>query len=208
MARGKNIFVLGLDEFNLALLHTIRDADSYRFVRLLDYGEVAQAEHFSVPALLAKAQAELAAFPDTVDAVVGYWDFPCSLMLPVLRRRLGLPGPSLEAVLRCEHKYWSRCLQAEVLPECVPRFRAVDPFDQRALEALDLPYPFWLKPVKSHSSHLGFKVHDAQELAACADVICANIARFAEPFNHSLSLAAPPPTRCARSTAITASPKS
>ncbi|PBO28010.1 hypothetical protein CLM84_22600, partial [Streptomyces albidoflavus] len=33
---------------------------------------------------------------------------------------------SLESIVRCEHKYWSRLVQREVAPEAVPGFGLVD----------------------------------------------------------------------------------
>jgi len=63
----------------------------------------------------------------------------------------------------CEHKYWSRVEQAASVPEVVPAFAGFDPFDDNALESIDLEYPFWIKPVKSHSSQLGFMIENAEQ---------------------------------------------
>lgn len=189
----KNIFVIALDALNLELLRTVRGAEEYNFVGLLDYQEVVRAERFPLGELLAKAERQLEAFEGRVDAIVGYWDFPTICMLPLLRRRMGLPSPSLESVLKCEHKYWSRLEQREVVPELVPRFCAFDPFDDEALAKIPLEFPFWVKPVKSHSSHLGFKIHNAREFRRSMAVTRANIGRFAEPFNYVLERAALPP---------------
>lgn len=157
-ARQKNIFVVGLEPFNLRLLQAVRHTDDYRFHALLDYDEIAAARRFDMEALLDKARAILRAFPEAIDAIVGYWDFPTILMMPILRREFGLKGPTLESVLRCEHKYWSRIEQAKVVPEHVPGFALVDPFDENAVDNIDLAYPFWIKPIKAHSSLLGFLV--------------------------------------------------
>lgn len=189
----KNIFVIALDELNLGLLRTVRGGEDYNFVGLLDYDEVVRAERFPLGQLRASAERQLEAFPGRVDAIVGYWDFPTVCMLPLLRRRMGLLTPSLESVLKCEHKYWSRLEQRQVVPELVPRFCAFDPFDDDALANIDLDFPFWVKPVKSHSSHLGFKIHDAREFHRSMAIIRANIARFAEPFNYVLRRASLPP---------------
>ncbi|NIR30456.1 MAG: ATP-grasp domain-containing protein [Gammaproteobacteria bacterium] len=189
----KNIFVIALDDLNLGLLRTVRGADEYNFVGLLDYDEVVGAERFPMGELLAKAERQLDAFPSRVDAIVAYWDFPAICMLPLLRRRVGLPSPSLESVLKCEHKYWSRLEQRKVVPELVPRFCAFDPFDGEALTKIDLEFPFWIKPVKSHSSHLGFKIHNVREFRRSIRTIRANIGRLAEPFNYVLGRATLPP---------------
>ncbi|WP_084399100.1 ATP-grasp domain-containing protein [Henriciella aquimarina] len=159
----KNIFVIGLEPFNLRLLQKVHHAETYEFHGLLDYDSVTFDPDMDAETLLEHAFEQLDAFPGTVDAIVGYWDFPTVLMMPIIRKRYGLPGPSLESVLKCEHKYWARQKQAEVLPECVPSFALVDPFDEAAADQPPLPYPFWIKPVKAHSSLLGFRVNDIED---------------------------------------------
>jgi len=129
--------------------------------------------------LLPKATAQLEAFSGSIDAIVTYWDFPSSTILPILRRRFGLPGTSLEAVLKCEHKYWSRLEQARVAPEHVPRFCALDPFADDPLATIPLAFPFWIKPVKAHSSHLGFKIRDRAEFDRAIGAIRGGIHRLA-----------------------------
>lgn len=175
----KNIFVIGLEDFNLRLLRKVRHADDYAFHCLLDYKSVAKDPRQDVNTLLTRAYETLDAFPGTIDAIVGYWDFPTILMTPILRRRYGLRGPSLESVLKCEHKYWARILQKKTLPEIVPPFALVDPFAEDAAAEPALPYPFWIKPVKAHSSILGFHVRDASDYRAALDAIRARIHRFA-----------------------------
>jgi hypothetical protein len=138
----KQIFVVGLDPFHLAQLQTLPDADDYAFHALLTHREIKHPDRFPVAWLLNEGIRQLRAFPDGVDAVVGYWDFPVSTVLPILRAAVDLPGPTLEAVLGCEHKYWSRRLQAEVAPEHVPPFCALDPFADDPLAQLTIAYPF------------------------------------------------------------------
>ena len=79
----------------------------------------------------------------TVDAVVGYWDFPVTSMMPILCREFGLPSASLEAILKCEHKYWSRLEQQAALPEAVPAFGIADKENPTLPDGLE--YPVWLK---------------------------------------------------------------
>ncbi|NIR32465.1 MAG: ATP-grasp domain-containing protein [Gammaproteobacteria bacterium] len=189
----KNVFVVGLDDFNRLQLQQIRNADRYRFHSLVDYEEIRRPLRFPVGDVLRKAEGILDRFSGSVDAIVGYWDFPVSTMLPLLRQPRGLPGPTLESVLKCEHKYWSRIEQREVAAGHVPRFCAVDPFGADPRAQIDLDYPFWLKPVKSASSHLGFKIRHAADLGHAIDAIRENIAQFAEPFNYILQQAECPP---------------
>jgi hypothetical protein len=99
-----NISVVGLDDVHRAQLETLPGAERYALNPLFTHSEIKQQESFPVARLLEQGTHILRSFPESVDAVIGYWDFPVSTTLPILRRRLGLPGPSLESVLKCEHK--------------------------------------------------------------------------------------------------------
>ncbi|MEJ2456309.1 MAG: D-alanine--D-alanine ligase [Candidatus Thiodiazotropha sp.] len=188
-----NIFVVGLDDVHLAQLKALPDAENYRFHALYTHAELKQQDHFPVAMLLDEGIDRLKACPEQIDAVVGYWDFPVSTLLPLLREAIGLPTTSLESVLKCEHKYWSRVLQREVIPEYIPPFAAVDPFAEDVLVRPPLPFPFWLKPVKSLLSHLGFRVEDHDALRRAIREVRAGISRYAVPFNRILQYAKLPP---------------
>lgn len=184
-----NVFIIGHDDLSRRMLPNLRHVEDYAFHELLSIEEVVHAEEYPFSRLIADALAQLERFSGPVDAIVGYWDFPTSGLLPVLRHERGLPGPSLEAFLKCEHKYWSRLEQARSVPECVPAFQALDPFDDRAVEALEIDYPFWIKPVKAHSSHLGFRIENAEQLREALPLIREGIGRFGRPFDEITALA-------------------
>jgi hypothetical protein len=185
----KNIFVVGLEDFNLGLLRKVRHSQHYEFHGLLDYATVARDPECDVRRLLAQACETLDAFSGRIDAIVGYWDFPTVLMMPILRKRYGLMGPSLESVLRCEHKLWARRLQQEVVPDMVPAFKLVDVFQPGTGSRLPLPCPFWIKPVKAHSSLLGFRIRNAADYAAAVSEIRAGIRPLAENLNRIMDYA-------------------
>ena len=179
-----NIFVLGLDDLNRQSLEALPRASEYRFHPLLSVEELIEAEHLDLPRLLEKAQRQLDEFDGPVDAIVGFWDFPTSTMVPILCRELGLPGPNLEGVVKCEHKYWSRVEQAKVIEEH-PRFAIVD-LDQEHEVPAGLRFPMWLKPVKSASSMLAFHVGDEQEFADAVERIREGIDHLGKPFEFVL----------------------
>ncbi|RIA55091.1 ATP-grasp domain-containing protein [Dichotomicrobium thermohalophilum] len=191
----KNIFVIGLEPFNLALLEQMEGAKDYAFHTLLTYEEAVRpaSSHIEFDELLRTAETCLYNFDGSVDAIIGYWDFPSSALAPMLQKEFGLSGPSLEAVAKCEHKYWSRCVQKEVLPDLLPRFFAVDPFLDDPLGHLNLSYPFWIKPIKAHSSYLGFEIADEADFRAALPIIRDNIADFADAFNEFLQRVNTPP---------------
>jgi hypothetical protein len=180
---GKNLFIVGLDPFHLLQLKALARSSEYHFISLISYEEIKCGSHFPVRGFLEQAPRLLADYPGRADAILGYWDFPVSTMLPILQKQQGLRGPSLEAVLMCEHKYWSRLKQREIIPESIPAFQQVDPFNPEAVQDCSLTYPFWLKPIKSVLSHLGFMIRDQMEFETALAKIRKGIARYAEPFN-------------------------
>jgi hypothetical protein len=188
----KNIFVVGFDDFNNTKLKAIGQAKSYTFHPLLEVGEVKTREPFSVEKLIRKAETKLEAFSGTIDAIVGYWDFPVTCLAPFLSHRYHLPAPSLESVLKSAHKYWSRIEQSKVITDH-PAFCAFNPFEKDALSGIHLKYPFWIKPIKSYASQLGFKIHDEKEFHECVAIIRDGILRFGIPFNYFLRQVHLPP---------------
>ncbi|WAL67493.1 ATP-grasp domain-containing protein [Amycolatopsis cynarae] len=183
MASPKNIFVLGLDDANLRTLRRVPGAEDYRYHPLLSVPELQEGE-IPIADLIDKAQRELDGFDGEISAIVGYWDFPVTTMVPLLCARYGLPGPNLEGVLRCEHKYWSRLEQQKVINEH-PRFALVD-LEGEPVPPEGLKFPMWLKPVKSFSSELAFKVDDEREFAEAVTKIREGIGRVGEPFQYVL----------------------
>ena len=189
----KNICVLGLNGFNRRKLEGLRRAGEYRFHGILDSDAIMEGVHFPIEQMLQQAEAQMEALGEPVDAIIGYVDFPVSTMLPILAERFGVRAASLESLLKCEHKYWSRRVQQEVVPEHVPAFQAFDPFAEDAADQVSLDYPFWLKPVKSAGSFLGFRIHDREELEAALATTREHIGIFATPFNRVLEYADLPP---------------
>lgn len=183
---GKNIFVLGLTDFQRGELETVRGPDDLRFYGLLDYETLVKPNEYDFEELLEDCRRELGAFEGPVDGIIAHWDFPTSVLAPILAAEHGIPAPSLRSVVACEHKYWSRLDQRDVVPECVPRFAAFDPFDDNALDSIDLDFPFWVKPVKSHSSQLGFEIHDADEFANALVEIREHIGLVGNAFDEVL----------------------
>ena len=190
---AQNIFVLGMTAVQLDELRTVRGAERYAFHDLLGYERLVATTTVDFASLLDEARAELDRFDGTVDAIVAHWDFPASILGPLLARERGFPAPTLESLLKCEHKYWSRLEQRASIPECVPRFASFDPFDDDPLSSIGLDFPFWVKPVKSHSSDLGFEVGDAESFHAAVAEIRAGIGEIGDGFNQVLDMVDLPP---------------
>lgn len=190
---SKNIFIIGADWFNMQKVRKVEIDAEFKLHELLSFDEVKGKGFYPVEECLAKAKERLQEFDGSIDAIIGYWDFPVTTIVPILCREYGLPSPSLESVLRCEHKYWSRLEQRKVIPDMTPRFDVVDPFDDAAVNAIDVPFPFWIKPVKGTDSLLAFKVRNRRELDHAIDRIRARIDRIGRPFDQILAHADLPP---------------
>ena len=188
----QNIFMIGLDDFNHEKLKSLRHFDNYNFYGLIPPERAEDADYYDLPALMAEMQEKLDAFDGSIDAIVTYIDFPISMMIPLLRERYGLPALNLESILKCQHKYWSRVVQNEVATDHIPQFYAVDPFAEDPLEGVELNFPFWLKPVKSVGSYLGFRIKNKKEFYRAIEVIRLYIGRMAGPFNEIMEQAEVP----------------
>ena len=185
----KNIFLIGLNEFNRAKLESLENSADYKFHSLLEYEEVVDPEEYDIKELIGKAEKKLKDFDGSIDAIIGYMDFPVSTMVPILCKKLGVRSSSVESFLKCEHKYWSRIEQKKAIPDNIPDFYVFDPFSENPIESIKLPYPFWIKPVKSFGSHLGFKIHNKKEFDRAVSLIKESIGRIGEPFDDLLEYA-------------------
>lgn len=187
-ARSKLVCVVGSDDFHQRMIARVPEAKDWQVEQVLHRTEVQPHRGtFDFNALLARAREIIDGFERPPDAIVGHLDFPVTALVSLLCRDYGLPGTSPEAVARAEHKFWMRKCQREVLPDDTPEVRAVNPFAPGAGDAPPLPYPFWLKPVKGHSSMLGFRVRESSEYGRALHACRQAIHRYGEPFNDFLA---------------------
>ncbi|MDN0197634.1 ATP-grasp domain-containing protein [Streptomyces sp. S.PNR 29] len=187
----KNVFVMGLDEANLPTLRQVPGARSLRFHQLLTIEEL-QIGEVHLPTLIEKARSVLDAFEGSIDAIVGYWDFPVSTLVPILSRQYGTRSTSLESVVKCEHKYWSR-LEQQKVTDRHPRFDRVDLAAEPPRPPENVGFPMWVKPALSYSSELAFGVRDEQEFRTAVTEIREGIARIGRPFEDILERIGLPP---------------
>ena len=187
MDTKKNIFIVGLDAFNKAKLERLPQAAECAFHPALRIEDIRHVDRLDMPALIDRAVANMEAFDGSVDGIASYWDFPGTILVPILARHFGLPGPSLDAVLKCENKYWSRLAQQKAIPGNIPAFRAFDPFDPEAFERLDLLPPFWIKPIKSFRSYLAYQVNDERQFKEVMETCRAHIGFMDEPFRYLMT---------------------
>lgn len=183
----KNIFVIGLTTFQRKEIEALPHADEYAIHGLLDPSVSISGRHHFM-GLLDQARKELTQHSFRPDAIIAHWDFPTSVLVPILCEEYGLPSPTLESILKCEHKYWSRLEQRRSIPEYTPGFNAFDPFDEDPFAALDIDFPFWVKPIKAFSSQLGFRIDNMADFAAAITEIRKSIRLFGDTFDEVLAL--------------------
>lgn len=155
-------------------------------VDLVSHGDDASEypERFDADGFIAEALERFTREP--VDGVMASDDYPGTPVAAAIAQALGLDGPSPHAILLCQHKYYSRIAQREVVPEAVPDFRLVRSDDlERSIAGLQ--YPVFVKPVKSFFSVLAQRVDGAEELRALAERARAHLEGFVRPFNRLLA---------------------
>lgn len=182
----KNVFVLGYDENHRQDLEQIVNDGDIRTHALLHSDQLINQDEYDIDDLLDQARAILNTY-DSVDGIVCHWDFPVTSLHSILCAEYGLPAPSLTALLKCAHKYWSRIEQQKAIPENTPYFCAVDPFDDDALENVTLNFPFWMKPITGYGSVLGFQIKDENDFHAAIKEVRKTIRTLGDPFEDILS---------------------
>ncbi len=186
MTKKKKVFVVGLDDFNLTLIKHLPEYKECDIFPAVKFSEIRGVKDYSIPDLLKKV-VERVKKAGGIDAVVSYLDFPCSILVPIIADKYNLPGPSLESVMKCEHKYWSRLVQYEVIPDNIPKFRAFDHNDDKAYDKIGFTPPFWIKPIKSYHSYLAYKIHNKKHFDACMEEVREHIDYMVEPFSYIVS---------------------
>ena len=130
---------------------------------------------------------------EPVDGVTSSSDYPGCLVAAIIARTSGLPGPDVRAVFTCSHKYYSRVVQARAAPEATPRFALVtaEALETGVLVAHDgreMPYPVFVKPVKSWFSQHARRCDTLADLRrfATSPAVRTHLTRFVAPFNQLL----------------------
>jgi hypothetical protein len=182
-AQPTTLLAVGVSDEDQAQLHRLAGPGA---LRLLNFGtyEEASEPYSCKPLDYIERAVAFAREQPRVDGVIGVEDFPPSLLVPAIAKRLGLPGLDFRAAVISEHKGWSRMLQKRVVPDSTPDFALIDLDSPAELGALGVGRPFWLKPIKSYLSYLGFRIGDAahyrQALATAVEKLPSFLACFLE----------------------------
>ena len=183
MNQKKQVFVVGLDEFNLKKLQRLPEASECEFIPAVEIHEMRGIQKLNIQELINKACKRIDKH-GKIDAVVSYYDFPGTTITPIIAEKYGLPAPSLESVMKCEHKFWSRLEQNKVIPLSLPKFTAFDPFDNKAYQKIEMIPPFWIKPIKSYRSFLAYRINSEYQFNEYMEAVREHINFISEPFNE------------------------
>jgi biotin carboxylase len=117
---------------------------------------------------------------EQVEAVITTDDYPGTTLASIVADQLGFPNPKPRANLICQHKFFSRQVQAKAAPEATPDFQLID-----ILPGAELPgaesFPLFVKPVKSFFSVGAQRVDSRKQLAKIKEQ-WSGCAAFFEPF--------------------------
>jgi hypothetical protein len=166
----RNVFVLAMDEFNLETMQRLREAGRYEFHPLLPREKVFRADSYDYEGLvrakpISSWRPSTAAWmPSSPGGTSRPQDWcPCSPSCGTC------PGPACAASWR-----WSTSTGADSpsgrspVSTCRPSRRSIPSRTSTerwtCSSSQGIEYPFWIKPVKSVASYLGFRVDGSRGL--------------------------------------------
>lgn len=120
---------------------------------------------------------------DGFQAVVGIDDFPACMLAGIVAETFGFPFPSFESLFLCQHKYYSRLRQREAAPEATPRFHVVDTSRDPLPSEIPMPFPVFVKPVKSYLSILARRLETFADLSRAVAEAPRRLAPVARMFD-------------------------
>jgi len=185
--KKKQVFIIGLDEFNLQKLQNLPRAQECEFLPALYTSEIRDVEEYDIGKLIELCFQRIEE-KGSIDGVATYYDFPGSILVPIIAEKYKVSGPSLESIMKCENKYWSRLEQSKVISEHIPIYKAFDPFDEKAFETLQMIPPFWVKPIKSFRSFLAYRINSEAQFYEVMKDIQKHIHFISQPFNDFMGM--------------------
>jgi hypothetical protein len=99
-----------------------------------------------------------------LDGVLSSDEYVGAAIAAAVAKGLGLPGADPAHILIAQHKFFSRARQKAAVPEAVPDFAWVRMFPEQKVDR-QLPFPFFVKPVKGTFSLFAARVADEAALA-------------------------------------------
>ena len=185
------VLTVGLTPPDAYWLRRIERPQRFRFQAIGDFDQADNPELCRPREFVAAAVREARRLGEKPAGIVAFDDYPATLLALAIAEKLALPGPSLAAAVLCSHKAWSRLLQRESVPAAVPRFQVIDPGRRYGPGDLELAFPFWLKPVKSSMSYLGFRIGSFADFERALATARAELPRYTAAFRELMDMASP-----------------
>jgi hypothetical protein len=183
------ILTVGLTADDAYWLQRIDRPQRFRFRPIGVFAEADDPEICRPRAFVAAALSEARTLMELPAGIVGFDDYPASLLSLAIGEQLGLPGPSLRSAVLCSHKLWSRLIQRQAAPTAVPRFQVIDPHRAWRPGDIELAFPFWLKPVKSSMSFLSFRIGSFADFERALVAARAGLPAYTAAFDALVELA-------------------
>ncbi|MDP3620512.1 MAG: ATP-grasp domain-containing protein [Polynucleobacter sp.] len=161
----KKILILFAKDWDQLALQAQQYSGQYQFFYegfdLFRFPENAKLMGFNALRYISKLERKYRAIG--LDGVVSNHEQFGALIAAVLAQRLGLPGNDPLAIIACQHKYYGRLVQQKIAPEAVPRFSYI-PYPFNPQSPLEIPYPFFIKPIKATYSVLAKQIDNQEAL--------------------------------------------
>jgi hypothetical protein len=161
----KKILVLFMKDWDQLAIRAYQESGRYQFYfegfDLFQFPQNARLLHFRVLDYITNLEQKYRKIG--LDGIVSNHEQYGALIAAVLAERLGLPGNDPRAIIASQHKYYSRMIQEKIVPEAVPRYAPIV-FPLKKDQIIDLPYPFFVKPIKATYSVLAKAIHQRSEL--------------------------------------------
>jgi ATP-grasp domain len=161
----KKILVLFMKDWDQLAIQTYQESGRYQFYfegfDLFQFPQNARLLHFRVLDYISHLERKYRKI--RLDGIVSNHEQYGALIAAVLADRLGLPGNDPRAIIASQHKYYSRMIQERIVPEAVPRYVPIA-FPLKKDQIINLPYPFFVKPIKATYSVLAKAIQQRSEL--------------------------------------------
>ena len=161
----KKILILFAKDWDQLALQAQQYSGQYQFFYegfdLFRFPENAKLMGFNALRFISKLERKYRAIG--LDGVVSNHEQFGALIAAVLAQRLGLPGNDPLAIIACQHKYYGRLVQQKIAPEAVPQFSYI-PYPFNPQSPLEIPYPFFIKPIKATYSVLAKQIDNQEAL--------------------------------------------
>ena len=159
----------------------------------LEFRGTDEATHepgFDALRFLTETIQEVRSRPADFQGVVGIDDFPACMLAALVAETLGYPFSSYESLFLCQHKYYSRVRQREAAPKATPNFHVVNIARVPKPSQVPLPFPVFVKPVKSYLSILARRLETYRDLTRAIEEAPLRLGPVAQMFDALVGVSA------------------